>query len=64
MMQFNPAADLQPIHDGHRVIDDCYIRLHLQSQRNGFLAIGRLPAHGPVGASFDDRAKTGANGEE
>jgi hypothetical protein len=29
--------------------------------RDGFPAIGRLPAHDPVGASFDDRAKTGAN---
>ena len=29
--------------------------------RDGFPAIGRLPAHHPVGASFDDRAKTGAN---
>ena len=58
-MRFNSTANLQPVHDRHRVIHDCHIRLKLQGQSNGIPAIDRLPAHGPVGASFDDRAETG-----
>ena len=59
MMRFNSTANLQPIHDGHRVIDDRYVRLHLQDRCNGGPAVNRFAADDPVGTSFDDRAKSG-----
>ena len=61
MMRFYSAANLQSVHDGHRIVDDCDIRLHFQSQRNGVPAVDRFPDHDPVSASFDDRAKAGPN---
>jgi hypothetical protein len=57
MMRPDLAAYLQPVHNGHRVVDDGYVRFDFQGERNGIPAVGRFPAHDPVVASCYDRAK-------
>ena len=58
-IRFDPATNLQAVHDRHRVIDDGDIRFQLRHQFESFPAVGRFSADNPVGARLDNRAKPG-----
>src|SRR6201991_3903859 len=54
MERLEAAADLQAVHQRHRIVDDHDVRPRLQCQLDSLLAVGRLSADDPVRMRLND----------